>query len=336
MDAATRMASEGTLAKRVLVLGASGTIGRATVPALLAQGHNVVCLLRAGTLSRLANLPEFAGAQLVAGEVGEPANLQRNVFSSERFDAIVSCLASRSGAPADAWAIDHRAHMNVLELAKANGVAQFVQLSAICVQRPLLQFQHAKLAFEAALMASGLTWSIVRATAYFKSLSGQARRVEAGQPFLVFGDGQLTACKPISDRNLGEYLALCLNEPKMANAILPIGGPGDAITPLEQGEMLFEAFGKKPRFRHVPVAMLDAIIGGLSLAGRISKQAVQKAELARIGRYYATQSMLVLDPQTGSYSAQATPSFGADTLQQHYAKLARGEAVAQLGEHSVF
>ena len=31
---------------RVMVLGATGTIGRATVRALLAQGHEVVCLIR--------------------------------------------------------------------------------------------------------------------------------------------------------------------------------------------------------------------------------------------------------------------------------------------------
>ena len=36
---------------RVLVLGATGTIGRATVRALLAQGHEVVCLIRLRALA---------------------------------------------------------------------------------------------------------------------------------------------------------------------------------------------------------------------------------------------------------------------------------------------
>jgi divinyl chlorophyllide a 8-vinyl-reductase len=31
---------------RVFVLGATGTVGRATVAALVAQGHRVVCLVR--------------------------------------------------------------------------------------------------------------------------------------------------------------------------------------------------------------------------------------------------------------------------------------------------
>ena len=135
-------------------------------------------------------------------------------------------MASRTGAPRDAWAVDHQAHVDVLAAAREAGVGQFVLLSAICVQKPLLAFQHAKLAFEAALIESGLTYSIVRPTAFFKSLSGQVARVKRGKPFLVFGDGTLTACKPISDGDLADYLADCLTDDRRWNRVLPIGGPG--------------------------------------------------------------------------------------------------------------
>jgi divinyl chlorophyllide a 8-vinyl-reductase len=74
----------------------------------------------------------------------------------------------------------------LLQLAKDTGVKHCVMLSAICVQKPLLAFQHAKLAFENELMHSGLTYSIVRPTAFFKSLSGQLQRVKAGKPYLIF------------------------------------------------------------------------------------------------------------------------------------------------------
>jgi divinyl chlorophyllide a 8-vinyl-reductase len=138
---------------------------------------------------------------------------------------VVSCLASRTGAPSDAWAIDHDAQVVALEAAKAAGVPRFVLLSAICVQKPLLEFQRAKLAFEAELMASGLTYSIVRPTAFFKSLSGQVARVRAGKPFLLFGDGTLTACKPISDDDLGRFIASCLTDPDKANVCCRSAGP---------------------------------------------------------------------------------------------------------------
>jgi divinyl chlorophyllide a 8-vinyl-reductase len=333
--AETSEASADPAPKRVLLLGATGSIGRATAAALLRRGHHVVCLVRPrdGAEPR-RGLPE--GVELRTGDAADLASLAQDGFRGEHFDALVSCMASRTGAPRDAWAIDHLAHCDALEAAQAHGVGHFVLLSAICVQKPLLAFQHAKLAFETALIDSGMPYSIVRPTAFFKSLSGQLDRLRAGKPFLLFGDGALTACKPISDNDLGDFLAGCLDDPARRNRILPIGGPGPAITPREQGEALFAALGIEPKFRTVPVGMMDAIIGGLSFLGRVSPKMRDKAEFARIGRYYATESMLVLDPETGRYDADATPETGTETLADFYGRLARGEATVDRGDHAVF
>lgn len=326
---------------RVFVLGATGTIGRATVRALLRRGHDVTCFVRpragvAGALAPGDTARLLAGATVRLGDVCDPASLARDGFAGERFDVLVSCLASRTGAPKDAWAIDHQAHVDALAAARRAGVTHMVLLSAICVQKPLLAFQQAKLAFEKVLVESGLTYAIVRPTAFFKSLSGQVDRVKRGKPFLVFGDGTLTACKPISDDDLGDYLAGCVDDPSRRNRILPIGGPGEAITPRQQGEHLFALLGRPARFKQVPVGLLDAIIGMLGVAARVVPSLSDKAELARIGRYYATESMLVRDPVTGRYDAAATPSTGTDTLFDHYARLVRGEAMPERGDHAVF
>ena len=315
------------------MVGATGTIGRATVRALLRHGHEVVCLVRAQKADPALLFP---GATLRVGDVTDPVSVARDGLRGEGFDALVSCLASRTGAPQDAWAIDHQAQLNVLHAARAAGVQQVVLLSAICVQKPLLDFQNAKLAFEKELVDAGLNHSIVRATAFFKSLSGQVERVKRGKPFLVFGNGTLTACKPISDDDLGDFLAGCLNDTTRHRRILPLGGPGEAITPRQQGEMLFALLGRPPRFKQVPVALLDGIVGVLGTLGRVLPPLAAKAELARIGRYYATESMLVWNAAAGRYDAAATPSHGKQTLAEHYRALLSGEARNERGEHAVF
>ncbi|THV17585.1 NAD-dependent epimerase/dehydratase family protein [Rhizobium rhizophilum] len=327
--------------KRVCLLGATGTIGRATSVALARRGYDVVSFVRprAGDDGRhpaaeASRRSEGGSFRMV--DVSDRATLTRDGFSGAQFDAVVSCLASRTGAPHDAWAIDYRAHMNVLDAAQRAGVAHFVLVSAICVQKPLLAFQQAKLAFEAALMASGLRYSIVRPTAFFKSLSGQIERVRNGRPFLIFGDGTLTSCKPISDDDLGDYLVRCLEDAGCWNRILPIGGPGDAITPRQQGEALFALLGRQPKFRSVPIALLDGIIGSLGTLGRVVPSLRAKAELARIGRYYATESMLVLNSQTGRYDADATPSTGTQTLFEFYRSVLASGALPYRGDHAVF
>jgi divinyl chlorophyllide a 8-vinyl-reductase len=278
----------------------------------------------------------LSGAAVRVGDVTDPASLGRDGFRGEPFDALVSCLASRTGAPRDAWAIDHLAHVQALKAAQSAGVSHMVLLSAICVQKPMLAFQKAKLQFEQALITSGLTYSIVRPTAFFKSLSGQIERVKRGKPFLLFGDGTLTSCKPISDADLANYLADCLDLASRQNQVLPIGGPGPAVTPRQQGERLFALLGREPRFREVPLALLDAIIGVLGTLGRVVPPLAAKAELARIGRYYATESMLVWDAAAGRYDASATPSTGTETLFDYYAALVAGAAAPERGDHAVF
>ncbi len=146
------MTAYRTTPRRILIAGASGTIGSAVVRQLQADGEAVTVLPR----SALAD----AGA-LAAFMVGA------------RAEVVISCIASRSGAPKDAEAVDYRANLALLNAAQAAGARQFILLSAICVQKPLLAFQHAKLKFEAALTQSGIGYTIVRPTAFFKSLSGQ-------------------------------------------------------------------------------------------------------------------------------------------------------------------
>lgn len=227
-----------------------------------------------------------------------------------------------------------------MEVARERGAKQFVLLSAICVQRPLLEFQRAKLAFEAKLQACGdITYSIVRPTAFFKSLAGQVESCKAGGPYVMFGDGQLASCKPISEEDLASYMAECIRDRALWDRVLPIGGPGEALSALQQGEMLFEILGKTPFFIQVPVALFDAIIGMLDFVANLlgTDKAKDVAEFGRIGKYYAVESMLVLDDKAGRYDADATPSYGKDTLRSFFQRVVKeGMAGQELGDAAVF
>lgn len=324
----------GGTGPRVLVAGASGYIGRVLVRELLDRGYRVSCIVRR---SPPQDDPAFAGARLLIGDLSRPDSLSAAMFGEEVPEAVVSCLATRTGGIADAWAVEYQANINLLRMAEAVGSRQFLLLSAICVQKPLLAFQKAKLTFEQALMDSQLTWSIVRPTAFFKSLAGQVARVQAGKPFMVFGNGELTACKPISEADLADFMLACLELPEYHNRVLPVGGPGPAITPRQQGELLFRLCGQPAKFRQLPLGLFDAAIALLGGFSHLVPALADKAEFARIGRYYSSESMLLLDPVNGRYDADATPSWGNDTLEAFYCRvLAHGLAGQDLGEHKLF
>ena len=280
---------------------------------------------------------QLPGSEVRFGDVCDLASLMRTGIRGERFDVVVSCLTSRNGGVKDSWNIDYQATRNALDAGISAGISQFVLLSAICVQKPLLEFQRAKLKFEKELIDSGVTYSIVRPTAFFKSIAGQIEAVRNGKPYVMFGDGRLTACKPISEADLARFMADCIEDPTKQNTILPIGGPGNAVTNLDQANMLFELLGRKPKLKKMPIRIFDVIIPVLTLLSKLFPQFVDKAEFARIGKYYCSESMLVLNPVTGKYDPDATPSYGSDTLSDFYRRVLKdGLSGQELGAHSMF
>lgn len=332
----------------VLVVGSTGYIGKFVVQELVKRGFNVIAVSRErsgikGKNSKEETLQNLSGANVCFSDVTSLDSLEKSLENlGVEVDVVVSCLASRSGGVKDSWKIDYEATKNSLVAGKKYGASHFVLLSAICVQKPLLEFQRAKLKFEAELMKeaerdNGFTYSIVRPTAFFKSLGGQVELVKDGKPYVMFGDGKLCACKPMSESDLASFISDCVLSEDKINQVLPIGGPGKALTPLEQGEMLFRLVGKKPNFIKVPIEVMDFAIGVLDFLVKIFPAMEDVAEFGKIGRYYAAESMLILDPETGEYNADKTPSYGKDTLEEFFERVLReGMAGQELGEQTIF
>ncbi|KAL7570865.1 hypothetical protein ACA910_018930 [Epithemia clementina (nom. ined.)] len=315
--------------KKAVIAGATGYIGKAVVRESVRQGYETYALAR--DVSKLQS-PEgkalygeaFQGAKVVECNVCNLESLQQTFAditqgdgdNDEKIDLIVSCLASRSGVKKDAYAIDYQATLHCLEAGRACNARHFVLLSAFCVKNPWLQFQQAKLKFEAALQAQNdMTWTIVRPTAFFKSVSGQLEVVQSGAPYVMFGDGKVTRCNPIAESDLARYLVDSAQEPSRCNQIINLGGPDEPLNMQQQGEMLFQAIGKEPKFFYAPLWLFDVIIDSLQwLADTFQSEALENAaETGRIGKYYAVEDMLTTDPKE---------KYGTITLQEHFNRIA--------------
>ena len=107
----------------------------------------------------------------------------------------------------------------------------------------------------------------------------------------MFGDSKLCTCKTISEEDLAAFIADCIYYEDKANKVLPIGGP------LEKGEMLFRLLGREPKFIKVPIQIMDAVIWVLDGLAKLFPGLEDAAEFGKIGRYYASESMLLRDPE---------------------------------------
>lgn len=296
---------------KIFVAGSTGYIGKNVVKYALDNGFDVVTAKRHSD-----NKPGQLNKKLKVIKISNDDN--NWIADLEKVDVIISCLASRTGEPKDAHLVDYKLNCLLLEKAKALKCSQFILLSAICVQKPRLAFQFEKLAFEEELKKSGLNFSIVRPTAYFKSLSGQIENIKKGKPYVYFGDGQITQCNPISEKDLSLYILSCIKDKTKWEKILPIGGPKQSITPKDIGKILFEIFEVSPKYKSFPTKLLDAIRLLLLIISPFSNWAKNKSELIKIAKYYATESMLIWDEKKECYDANMTPSTGKDTLRDYF------------------
>ena len=296
---------------KIFVAGSTGYIGKNVVKYALDNGFDVVTAKRHSD-----NKPGQLNKKLKVIKISNNDNIW--IADLEKVDVIISCLASRTGEPKDAHLVDYKLNCLLLEKAKALKCSQFILLSAICVQKPRLAFQFEKLAFEEKLKKSGLNFSIVRPTAYFKSLSGQVENIKKGKPYVYFGDGQITQCNPISEKDLSLYILSCINDKTKWQKILPIGGPKQSLTPKDIGKILFEIFEVSPKYKSFPTKILDVIRVLLLIISPLSNWAKNKSELIKIAKYYATESMLIWDEKKECYDANMTPSTGKDTLRDYF------------------
>lgn len=320
----TRVADVQSKDKTVVIAGASGYIGRAVVNESVNRGYNTIALVR--SIEKIKSEEgqklygdSYDGSKLVEMDVSDAKALSDFMSTVDiPIDTVVSCLASPVGTKKEAYAIDYQASLNCLNAGRDERVnaRHFILLSAFCCRRPLLQLQQAKLKFEGELAAQDdMTWSVVRPTAFFKSVSGQLEGIQNGNPYVLFGDGAVTRCNPIAECELAEYMLNCMTDESKCNKIMNIGGPDEPLTNQMLGDMMHKAAGLEPKFAYAPTFFFDSIISMFQVLATLSKNAFLEdaAEYARIGKYYAVEDMLTTDPEE---------KYGTITMQDHYNKIA--------------
>lgn len=312
---------ESCTGEKLTVVGATGYIGKAVVKEAVRRGYPTTTVMR--DVSKNKADKSFRGSKLREFDVMDrDACLSGNLFEKGSVNAVVCCLASRTGTKKDSFAIDYQASLNCAEAAKAAGARRFILLSAYCVKSAergdpyALQFQYAKMELEKKLLEMSddtFDYVSVRPTAFFKSLSNQVQVVDRGAPFVYFdiGEDKTAVCNPISEPDLANALLDQIADDSHVNTYWNLGGPDPGLSMIAQGEMIHDVLEKDTRLLGVPVLLFDVIINTLQWYGDTFNKEKFKdaAEIGRIVKYYAIEDMLTTDP---------SEKYGNTTLRQHY------------------
>jgi len=187
---------------------------------------------------------------------------------------------SHVDATDDFWAIDRDANIRFgLEAVRA-GVHHIVLVATFegRASRRVSEFSDAKEcavdAVGAACRQAGVTFTVIRPTAYFSDLTDRAfDTVLKKSRHTVIGDGS-HRINPVAGDDVAAFLVDCIDDPAKAGREYPVGGP-DVFSFREIGLLAAEVLGrsKSLRISSIPIWSLQ-LVAALAAAAFVSASAV--------------------------------------------------------------
>lgn len=235
---------------RVLIAGATGTVGREVLRGLAARGVPAVALVRPGSRPRVAPSTDCVVADPGHDDLTAVLRGVTTVIS-----ALGASVAPRLAGRASYDAVDRAINLRLLEAARAADVARFVYIGvAVGPGYTATRYVRAHEAVIAALAQSGLDTRVVRPTGIFESLDDLIPMARRGLG-LVIGDGKART-NPVAARDVA---AACIEAAcvEAAPRDLSLGGP-EVFTREELVRLAFAVCGKRPRLVQTSPTLLRA------------------------------------------------------------------------------
>ncbi len=212
----------------ILVIGATGNVGRPTVESLLAKGEAVRCLSRSA--DKVASLP--AGASGVVGDTEDGSGLAAACEGVDRMFLITANGETES-----------QRGLNAVNAAKAAGVKRIVFLS---VQNPGKEgsapHYKSKLPIEKAIRDSGIAHTFLRAN-FFNQTDMSVGKVIADYGVYAMPIGSIGQNR-VDTRDIADAAVRALTEDGHEGADYALNGP-DTINGERAAAVYAEHFGRE-------------------------------------------------------------------------------------------
>jgi uncharacterized protein YbjT (DUF2867 family) len=246
----------------VAVVGATGMLGGRVARQLLADGHRVAAITR--DRARAADLVPL-GAEIRVADLTEPASLASACNSAEAVVSATHAMLGRGRYRSEL--VDDAGQRALIDAAKAAGVRHFVYISVLGASpdHPV-DFWRTKFRIEQYLEASGLSWTILRPSAFMELHAHEliGKSIIAGGTATILGRGD----RPMNFVAVGDVAWLAARaviDPALRGRSLEIGGP-ENLTKNQVAALYGRLCGCRPKVRHVPlglVRVVAALVGPL-------------------------------------------------------------------------
>jgi len=242
----------------VLLTGATGYVGGRLLPALLAEGHAVRCLVR-----RPESFVAPPGVEVAVGDVLEPETLRPALEGIETAYYLIHLM----GDGGDFEARDRLAAENFSRAAREAGVRRIIYLGGLAEASPeLSRHMRSRLEVGEILRGSGVPAIEFRASIIIGagSLSFEIMRALVERvPVMTPPRWVRSLCQPISIHDVVAYLTAAARLRNDETHVFEVGG-ADQV-PYQE---LMAEYGRRRGLRRlvIPVPLLTSYLSGLWLA----------------------------------------------------------------------
>ncbi|NCR39924.1 MAG: SDR family oxidoreductase [Microcystis aeruginosa W13-11] len=242
---------------KVLVVGATGTLGRQIVRHAIDQGHQVRCLVR--SQRKAAFLKEW-GAELVGGTLRDKSTI---ITALEGMDAVIDAATARATDSASIKQVDWDGKVNLIQAAKTAAVDRFIFFSILNAEKyPNVPLMEIKRCTEKFLAESGLKYTILRPCGFMQGLIGQYA-IPMLDNQTVWITGESTAIAYMDTQDIAKFAVRALEVPETVGQSYPVVG-SKAWKAEEIIEVCERLSGKEGKIWRLPMGLLR-FMRGISL-----------------------------------------------------------------------
>ena len=202
----------------LLIVGATGTLGRQVARRALDEGYQVRCLVRSPR--KAAFLKEW-GAELVRGDICQPETLPPALSGVK---AVIDAATARATDSRSIRQVDWEGKVALIQAAVAAGVERYIFFSLLDAEKyPQVPLMEIKRCTELFLAESGLNYTILRPCGFMQGLIGQyAIPILDGQSVWVTGDTSPIAYMDTQD--VAKFAIRALKVPETEKKTFPVVG----------------------------------------------------------------------------------------------------------------
>ncbi|BFI42212.1 hypothetical protein AXG93_2139s1110 [Marchantia polymorpha subsp. ruderalis] len=232
----------------ILVVGATGTLGRQIVRRALDEGYDVRCLVRSRPAP--ADFLRDWGAIVVNGDLSKPETLPATLVG---IHTIIDCATGRPEEPIRK--VDWDGKVALIQCAKAMGIQKYVFFSIHnCEKHPEVPLMEIKRCTEKYLAESGLNYTTIRLCGFMQGLIGQYA-VPILEEKSVWGTDAPTRVAYMDTQDIARLTLTALRNDKTERKALTFAGPR-AWTTQEVISLCERLAGQDAKVTTVPVGVL--------------------------------------------------------------------------------